>query len=62
MIAALETRIAKLETEIAKETAIIDAAIAAHQIGNGYWQRRWSLESQLRAALVLRDVLNEVQP
>lgn len=59
--AALDTHIAKLEADIAKETAKIDAAIAAHQIGNGYWQPRHRLETQLRAALALRDAINEVQ-
>lgn len=61
MIAALENRIAKLREEIAKETAIIDAAVAAHQIGNGYWQRRHSLQCQLRVACAIRDAISEVQ-
>lgn len=59
ILAALETRIAKLEADIAKETANIEAAVAARQIGDGYWQRRHALESQLRAALALRDAINE---
>ncbi|MBN9073995.1 MAG: hypothetical protein J0H34_20835 [Rhizobiales bacterium] len=62
ILAALETKIAKLESDIARETAAIAAAIAAHQIGNGYWQRRHRLEAQLRAAIDLRDAIKEVQP
>ncbi len=61
ILTALESRIANLEADIAKETASIDAAIAAHQIGDGYWHRRHALETQLRAALALRDAINEVQ-
>jgi len=62
IIAALETRIAKIEADIAKETASIEAAIAARQIGDGCWHTRHRLETQLRATLALRDVINEVQP
>ena len=61
IIAALETKIAKLESAIAKETVAIDAAIAAHQIGDGYWHTRHRLETQLRTALALRDAISEVQ-
>lgn len=60
ILSALETRIAKLEIDLANETAKIDAAIAAHQIGNGYWQRRHALETQLRAAQAIRDAISEV--
>lgn len=60
ILAALESRIATLEIDLANETAKIDAAIAAHQIGNGYWHRRHVLETQLRAALALRDAISEV--
>lgn len=62
ILETLETRIAKLEADIANERAMIDAAIAARQIGDGYWQRRHVLEAQLRAAIALRDALNEVAP
>jgi len=55
----LATCIARLEADIAKETTHIEAAIAARQIGEGYWQRRHALQSQLRAALALRDAINE---
>ena len=61
ILAALETRIAKLETDLAAETASINAAIVAHQIGPGYWQRRHSLECQLRVACAIRDAISEVQ-
>lgn len=61
ILATLETKIVRLEAEIAKETAVIDAAIVARQIGDGYWHRRHALQSQLRAALALRDAINEVQ-
>lgn len=58
-LTTIEARIAKLEAEIAKETAIINAAIAAHQIGLNYWQRRHSLECQLRAVYAIRDAVME---
>lgn len=61
IIAALETRIAQLEADLAKEMASINAAIAARQIGDGYWHTRHRLETQLRAALALRDAIGEVQ-
>lgn len=60
-LAAVESRIAKLESEIFKETAIINAAITDRQVGGGYWQRRHSLECQLRVARAIRDAIREVQ-
>lgn len=60
-LVAVEARIAKLEAEIAKETAIINAAIAAHQIGPNYWQRRHSLVCRLRAVYAIRDAIMEAQ-
>lgn len=62
ILAALETKIADLEADISKETAIINAAIADHQIGAGYWQRRHSLECQLRVAHAIREAICEARP
>lgn len=47
--------------DLAAEDASIKAAIAARQIGDGYWHTRHKLETQLRAALALRNAINEVQ-
>lgn len=61
ILPALELHIANLKADLAAETAKIEAAIAARQIGKGYWQRRHVLESQLCAAIALRDAISEVQ-
>ena len=57
ILTALETRIAKIEADIAKETAGIHAPTAPHPSGGGYWHPR----HKPRTALALRDATNEVQ-
>lgn len=62
MLAALDTIIARLEGDIATETAIIAEMVAAKQIGNGcgYWKKRHGYECRLRAATDLRAALQEL--
>lgn len=62
MIPALDAFIARLEAELAAETASIAQMVAAKQIGNGcgYWKRRHELECKLRVATRLSDALADV--
>lgn len=64
--AALSRHITKLEADLMRENATIDAALEPEIIdgenkyyspGDGYWKKRWQLENQLRVALILRDEL-----
>ena len=60
ILASLNEKIARLEADLAAEQAAIDAAIAAHQIGPGYWQRRHDLCRRLRIARALQEAVAEV--
>jgi hypothetical protein len=60
MLASLEEKIARLEAALVAEQASIDAAIAAHQIGAGYWQRRHEICRRLLITRTLRDAIAEV--
>ena len=60
MLASLDILIARLEAEIAAEAGAIAAAVAAHQIGAGYWQALHRLRRRLDAAQRLRQALEEV--
>ncbi|MGB3415753.1 MAG: hypothetical protein WBA36_03705 [Mesorhizobium sp.] len=60
ILTSLDDKISALEVELAAEQLAIVAAIAEHQIGPGYWQRRHEIARRLRIALALRDALSEV--
>jgi hypothetical protein len=60
MLASLEQKIAGLEADLAAEQVAIDAAIAAHQIGPGYWQRRHEIARRLLIARAMQDAIAEV--
>ena len=62
ILASLDEKIARLEADLAVEQSAIDAAVAAHQIGPGYWQRRHELCRRLRIARALREAIGEVSP
>lgn len=58
--APIDAKVSTLESELARENQIIDAAMAAKQIGDGYWKRRWQLENKLTVARALQEVAREV--
>lgn len=57
--AALEERISGLEADLAAEQSAIEAAVAARQIGAGYWQRRHELARRLRIARAFQEAIAE---
>lgn len=59
MLAALDRTIASLEADLTAEQSAIDAAVAARQIGAGYWQRRHDLVRRLRIVRALREAVAE---
>lgn len=60
LLEKIDAQIADLETDVAKERAIIAAAIAAKQIGEHYWQKRDRFERKLITLRAVRDAAAEV--
>lgn len=60
ILASLDDKISVLEADLAAEQSAIAAAIEAHQIGPGYWQRRHEIARRLRIARALREAIAEV--
>jgi len=58
--APIDHKISFLEAQIAREDQIIAKAMAAKEIGDGYWKRRWQLENKLAVAKALQGAVREV--
>ena len=56
----IDRKVSFLEAELAHEEQIIAKAMAAKQIGDGYWKRRWQLENKLAVARALQGAVREV--
>ena len=57
ILPAIDAKISRLETALARETAIIEAAIQSKQIGKGYWEQKYRIEQRLKTARALRDAV-----
>lgn len=61
LLAAVDAKIDRLESDLAQESGRIAADIAAKQrLADDYWKRRWQIENQLRAAHSVRAAIIEV--
>ena len=56
----INQKVSFLEAEIAREDQIIANAMAAKQIGDGYWKKRWELQNKLAVAKAMQGAVREV--
>jgi hypothetical protein len=56
----IDAKVSTIEAELARENQLIETAMAAKQIGDGYWKRRWQIENQLAVAKALQSAVREV--
>lgn len=56
----IDAKVSTLEAELDRENQIIAKDMAAKQIGDGYWKRRWQLENKLAVARALQGAAREV--